>query len=454
MQSSLISKEMQNNLKSLGFNSFTAIQELALPYVLEGKDIIAKAKTGSGKTAAFGIGVIENLDIKRHGVQVLVLTPTRELAQQVSSELRKLARAKANTKILLLSGGHSFGYQLSSLKHEAHIVVGTPGRVLKHLKKGSLKLDKLNTLILDEADRVLDMGFISEVEEIISFTNKGKNTLLFSATFNEEIREISKKFQNSPIEIEAKDSEDKPLIEHYFCDISNKNKQEAIVDLLSHFKPKSTIIFVNTKIEASNLANYLYSLNIDAKAIHGDLEQIDRSDTLMQFANESICVLVATDVAARGLDIKGAELVINYDLPRDIAIYIHRVGRVGRAGAKGVAISLKGKECEICQEIKEHYKNELTLKELSTKKRESGFKLEAKYKTISILGGRKDKLRAGDILGALAKNGGFKGSDIGKIDISDRDSFVAIKQEIADSVYKFLQNAKIKNRKFRVEMLS
>ncbi len=445
-----LSTNMSKNLKDLGFKDLTPIQSKAIPVIIEGKDIIAKAKTGSGKSAAFGVGIVERLDIKRHGVQALILSPTRELAQQLVNELRRVARAKANTKILLLSGGHSLGYQLGSLRHEAHIIVGTPGRVLKHLKKGSLKLEKLDILVFDEADRLLDLGFLDDIREIVTYTNSKRNTLLFSATFSDEIREISKEFQNSPVEIEVSEKEDKPLIFHFFYRCDFGTKFDTILSILHEFKPESTIIFVNQKIVADELSSKLSSAGVDSKAIHGDLEQIDRTDTLMAFSNSSISVLVATDVAARGLDIKDVKLVINYDLPNSKETYIHRIGRVGRAGKEGIATTLITKDSYILDEIEEYlghleYKNSKEIK--------SNFKLKSKYKTLCILGGRKDKLRAGDIVGALTKKGGFNGEDIGNIDIQDRDSYIAIKEEIVDEVYNFLISNRVKNIKFRVEKL-
>ena len=449
-----ISKEMLNNLENLGYKELTPIQNIAIPPILKGKDIIAQAKTGSGKTAAFGIGVIEKITTKENHIQAIILCPTRELAEQVSKEIRLLARAKANCKILLLSGGHSFGYQLRSLKHGAHIIVGTPGRVLKHLKKESLVVDKLKFLVLDEADRLLDMGFIEEIENIINYTPTTRQTLLFSATFSNEIKSISRRFQNSPIEVKAPILHSNEIIKQYFYNTENSNKDEALISLFSYYKPNSAIIFCNTKIKATQIANMLQINSIDALEIHGDMEQIDRRETLIQFANNSIKVLVATDVAARGLDIKSVECVINYDFPLSKESYIHRIGRVGRAGESGIALSLiTQKDNIVIEELKESINNieERNLETINSKNRD--FSIRGDKDTICIYAGRKDKLRAGDILGSIIKSGGFENSVIGKIDINDRYSYIAIDKEVSDKVFNYLQNNRIKNRKFKVEFI-
>lgn len=454
MQIDKLSKEMADNLKKLGYSSFTPIQEMVLPHTLSGKDVIAQAKTGSGKTAAFGIGIIERLKLKEHGVQALIMCPTRELAEQVTQQIRLLARAKSNVKVLLLCGGHSFGYQLSSLKHEAHIIVGTPGRILKHLKKETLKIDKLKTLVLDEADRLLDMGFIEDIEEIISHSPKSRETLLFSATFSDDIKRISNRFQKDPIEIKAPSIHESTAIEQHFYQVESSQKIEATLALLAHYKPASAIIFTNLKAEATRVADELFYKGVDAIEIHGDMEQLDRTQTLIQFANSSATVLVATDVAARGLDIKGVESVVNYDMPRDKESYIHRIGRVGRAGESGLAISLvTQRDRDIIEDIESIDDLQIDTKSLGSLKSVENFTMRGSHKTICIYAGRKDKLRAGDILGALAKDGGFNGKDIGKIDIGDRRSYVAIKKDISKKVLNFLQSAKVKNRKLKVDLV-
>lgn len=440
-----LSKSMHKNLEHLGYTKLTPIQEASIPIILEKKDLIAQAKTGSGKSAAFGIGVVEQINIKRNGVAALILAPTRELAGQITKEMRRIARAKQNCKVLLLSGGESFGYQLSSLKHEAHIVVGTPGRVLKHLKKGSLKIDKLNILVLDEADRVLDMGFIEEISNIISFSPKSRQTLLFSATFSDEVLNISKEFQKSAVKIEIKESEQPRDIKEYFYKASI-DKKDTLLNILGKYKPKSSIIFINQKYLCDEIADFLYQNRIDAVALHGDMEQFDRTQTLIEFANGSATVLVATDVAARGVDIKDVEMVINYDIPNSKEIYTHRIGRTARAGKSGVAVTIfNNTQEQILKDIALEFKEGLSIE------KQEPFSIEAKNKTVCIYGGRKDKLRAGDILGALAKDAKIDPNAIGKIDLGDRFTYVAINNQFIDKAFEYLQNGKIKNMKFRVQ---
>ena len=445
-----LTQDMLNILDTLEYKNMTPIQKAALPHILNGEDVIAEAKTGSGKTAAFGIGLLHNLDVKKFRVQSLVLCPTRELADQVAKELRRLARFKHNIKILMLTGGESFGKQLGSLEHQAHIIVGTPGRVLKHLNKESLSLENLNTLVLDEADRMLDMGFIEEIESVLAFVPAKRQTLLFSATYNDEIRQISKKLQNDAKEIKTTTQEvANEIVEEFYA---SNDKLDTIIKILSNYKPKNVIIFTNTKLEAKELADNLQKNKIDALAIHGDLEQYERNDVLVQFSNGSTPILVATDVAARGLDIKELSMVVNYDLPHTDETYTHRIGRTGRAGAKGIAITLYGQyEAEKVQEYKEDENRKFV--EANALKIEVDFEMKPEFITLVIEGGKKDKLRAGDILGALTGDAGLKGSSIGKIDIYDRQAYVAIESKLISVAEKSLKNGKIKNKKFSVWVL-
>jgi ATP-independent RNA helicase DbpA len=446
-----LSKEMLHNLNEIGYKEMTPIQAEALPYILEGKDVIAQAKTGSGKTAAFGIGVLTKLQVKKFRVQSLVLCPTRELADQVAKELRLLARATHNVKILTLCGGAAFGPQLGSLRHGAHIIVGTPGRILKHLKKETLSLEDLEMLVLDEADRMLDMGFSEEINEVLSFTKKRKQTLLFSATYTDEIMDISKNLQHEAISVKTTSTEVANNITERFYEVQTHQKIDAIINILSNFKPENVIIFTNTKIDAKELAENLRKKKIDALAIHGDLEQYERNDVLVQFANRSCPVLIATDVAARGLDIKEMSMVINYDLPHGDETYTHRIGRTGRAGQDGLAFTLFSEyEADKAYE----YKNETRLfEDASELKTVNGFEMKPQYITLVIEGGKKDKVRAGDVLGALTGDAGLQGSSIGKIDIYERQSYVAIEAKLIDEAHKQLKNGKIKGKKFSVWVL-
>jgi len=445
-----LTKEMLQTIDSLGYNKMTPIQAEALPLILEGDDVIAEAKTGSGKTAAFGIGLLSRLDVKKFRVQSLILCPTRELVDQITKELRRLARFQHNIKILMLTGGESFGKQLGSLTHQAHIIVGTPGRVLKHLKKESLVLSNLRTLVLDEADRMLDMGFIEEIEKVLSFVPKERQTLLFSATYNNEILAISKKIQKNAINVKTTEKEVQNRINQEFYETNDK--VGTLIKIFANYKPQNVIVFTNTKLKAKELAESLVQNKIDALAIHGDLEQYERNDVLVQFANKSCPVLIATDVAARGLDIKELGMVVNYDLPHTKDTYIHRIGRTGRAGAEGIAITLYlDREIHKIQEYKEDISKKFL--DISTLERKQGFEMQPQYVTLVIEGGKKDKIRAGDILGALTGDVGLQSSNIGKIDIYDRQSYVAIENLLVDEAYKKLKKGKIKNKTFSIWIL-
>jgi ATP-independent RNA helicase DbpA len=445
-----LSSAMVHNLEAIGYTQMTPIQEQSLPHILQNKDVLAKAQTGSGKTAAFGIGLLHKLNVKKFRVQSLVLCPTRELADQVAKELRVIAKFQHNIKILMLTGGESFGKQLGSLAHQAHIVVGTPGRVLKHLNKGSLQLNDLEVLVLDEADRMLDMGFIEEVESILAFMPPKKQRLLFSATYEDEILKISQKIQNNPVKVEVTPTQTLSEIEELF--LLTNHKEQSLLDVMCHYDVANIIVFCNTKIKTQEIAEFLQKNQIDALALHGDLEQYERNDVLVQFANGSCRVLVATDVAARGLDIKALSMVINYDLPNTQEIYTHRIGRTARAGAKGIAISLyEEHEKEVVQEYTQ--REGVCFVDEQSFELKDGFSMKPDFITLVIEGGKKDKLRAGDILGALTATQALIGDDIGKIDLYDRQAYVAIKANKIDQAHKLLQNSKIKAKKFSAWIL-
>ena len=444
-----LTKEMTTNLDSIGYTEMTPVQADTLPLILEGKDVIAQAKTGSGKTAAFGIGLLSKLQVKKFRVQSLILCPTRELADQVAKELRMIAKFAHNIKILTLCGGAAFGPQLGSLRHGAHIIVGTPGRILKHLKKETLSLENLETLVFDEADRMLDMGFIEEIDEVLQFAPKERQTLLFSATYTDEITAISNRVQRDAISVKTVSTEISNKIDERFYEAGDK--LDTLVKVFSTFKPDNIIVFTNTKIAAKELAESLAKNKIDALAIHGDLEQYERNDVLVQFANKSCPVLIATDVAARGLDIKELSMVVNYDVPHTLETYTHRIGRTGRAGQEGIAITLYS-EYE-SDNAMEYQNGTRKFEDESSLKKQAGFEMKPQFVTLVIEGGKKDKVRAGDLLGALTGDAGLKGSSIGKIDIYDRQSYVAIERKLIDEAHKKLSNGKIKGKKFSVWIL-
>jgi len=450
-----LSKAQLSNLSSLGYHTMTPIQAQSLPAILQGKDVIAKAKTGSGKTAAFGLGLLNKLNPRFFGVQVLVLCPTRELADQVGKEIRRLARATSNIKLVLLCGGKPIGPQVGSLAHGAHIVVGTPGRIQDHLRKSTLKLDGLTTLILDEADRMLDMGFIDVMQDIIDQTPSSRQTLLFSATYPDTIQQISRRFQKKPLMVTVESGHQPSVIEQLFYEIKKHERNDSLLALFEHYKPDSTVVFCHTKKQCDEVAVWLRSHDIEALAIHGDLEQRERDQVLVRFANNSCSVLVATDVASRGLDIKSLQAVINYELPRDPDTYVHRIGRTGRAGEKGVALSLftEAEQTRV-KAIASYQKKPSIIDVTESLDRDSSFKLQPRMVTIQLDSGRKDKLRPGDILGALTGEAGLIGSQIGKIDIFDMSSYVAIERTALRQAMNYLSEGRVKGRSIRARKVS
>ena len=443
------------NLDSLGYKTMTPIQAQGLPHVLKGEDIIAKAKTGSGKTAVFGIGLLNQINSRFFGVQALVLCPTRELADQVGKEIRKLARSTPNIKLVSLCGGKPFAPQAASLKYGAHIVVGTPGRIQDHLQRATLKLDGLTTLVLDEADRMLDMGFFDAIDEIISQTPDARQTLLFSATYPDTIRKMSSSIQRNPVTITVESEHQDSVIEQLFYEVKRHQRDITLLALFEHYRPESTLVFCHTKKQCDEVAEYLCEHQIEALAIHGDLEQRERDEVLVRFSNNSCSVLVATDVAARGLDIKSLQVVINYELPRDPEIYVHRIGRTGRAGETGVALSIFTQSEQVRVKAIETYQNKPCISNVpASLNRDRNYTLRPSMITIQIDAGRKSKLRPGDILGALTGEGGLNGSHIGKIDIFDRFSYVAVEHGVFRQVLNYLASGKVKGRNIRARKIT
>jgi len=449
-----LSAAMLANLEALGYTAMTPIQAQSLPIMLKRRDLIAQAKTGSGKTAAFGIALLDPINPRYFGCQALVLCPTRELADQVAKELRRLARAADNIKILTLCGGVSIGPQIASLEHGAHVIVGTPGRVQEHLKKGTLKLDGLNTLVLDEADRMLDMGFYDAIAEIIGQTPARRQTLLFSATYPAGIKQLSATFMRDPQQVRVEALHDDTQIEQRFYEIDPQQRMTAVVRVLSAFRPQSCVAFCFTKQQCQELVEQLTSKGISAAALNGDLEQRDRDQVLAMFANRSLSVLVATDVAARGLDVEALDLVINVELARDPEIHVHRIGRTGRAGKQGLAVSLVAPaEAHRAQAIENLQQAPLNWQPLDALESQSGEPLQPPMVTLCIAAGRKDKLRPGDILGALTGDAGIPGSQVGKIAIFDFQAFVAVERTVARQALKRLNDGKIKGRSLKVRQL-
>jgi ATP-independent RNA helicase DbpA len=453
--STSLSPALVNNLSTLGYEQMTPIQAQSLPAILAGKDVIAQGKTGSGKTAAFGLGLLHNLNVKRFRVQALVLCPTRELADQVAKEIRKLARAIHNIKVLTLCGGTPLGPQIGSLEHGAHIIVGTPGRIEDHLNKGRLRIDELNTLVLDEADRMLEMGFESALELIFSLCPRKRQNLLFSATFPAQIKPITEHIMSNPVLVKVESSPDKSTITQHFYQLENNDQRnEAVQRILMANQPESAVIFCNTKIETQALAQKLSALGYSCLPLHGDLEQRDRDQTLVCFANQSIRVLVATDVAARGLDVDSVDTVINYQLARDPEIHLHRIGRTGRAGNKGMAHSIiTHQDAHKIIKLEEYLAHDITLEDLPAIAVLNNAIGQSAMVTLLIDGGKKQKVRPGDILGALTANKTISGKSIGKIQIFDNRAYVAVEPQIANIAEKTIANGKLKGRNFRVRIL-
>jgi len=449
-----LSSELLANIASLDYRQMTPIQAQTLPIILQGKDVLAQAKTGSGKTAAFGIGLLHKINIGIAQTQALILCPTRELAEQVSSEIRRLARSSANTRVVSLCGGKPLGPQVASLEHNPHIVVGTPGRLLKHIEKRSLNLSSLKTLVLDEADRMLDMGFYEEMMNIIDQTPKHRQTLLFSATYPDAIKDISDQIQINPQEIRVESQHDNTVIKQVFYEIEKGERCKTLVALLQHYRPEASLIFCNRKQQCQELAEQLWQQGFHALALHGDLEQQERDQVVLQFAHKSTSIVVATDVAARGLDIKDLPAVINYELSPDPDTHVHRIGRTGRAGKNGIALSLfMPSELPKLRAIESNQNESLRIEKSSSLKTRAYVKLIPPMVTLSIGGGRKEKIRAGDILGALTANKQLPGNQIGKISIGENISYVAVERPQYKQALKILTEDKIKGRKFKVRKL-
>jgi len=442
------------NLTQLGYIEMTPIQAAALPAALAGHDLLAQAKTGSGKTAAFALAMLDKLNPRHFGIQALVLCPTRELAEQVAVETRRLARAEENIKVLTVVGGVPVRNQLASLEHGAHVIVGTPGRVLDLLERGALDLSGLKTLVLDEADRMLDMGFVDDIKAVALACPKTRQTLLFSATYPEGIAKLSQQFMRNPQQVKVESRHSAAQIRQLWVEVREDQRLHAVGRLLRHFQPASTLAFCNTRQQCRDLVDVLSAEGIQAIALHGDLEQRDRDQVLIQFSNRSCSVLVATDVAARGLDIAQLECVINVDVTYEPEVHIHRIGRTGRAGAEGLALNLAAMDemarvaqIELIQGTQTKW---LRLEELDAG---SDKPLVAPMVTLQILGGRKEKIRPGDVLGALTKDLGFAGAQIGKINVTDMSTYVAVERAIADQAVARLNAGMVKGKRVRVRRI-
>ena len=469
---------MLANLATLGYATMTPIQAASLPVALAGQDVIAQAQTGSGKTAAFGLVLLANLQLGRAAytapgeapdsdprapgteaysslvVQSLVLCPTRELAEQVTTELRRLARAHDNIKIVTLCGGVPLRGQLASLGHGAHIVVGTPGRVMDHLDRGSLNLDALNTLVLDEADRMLDMGFVDDMVKVAAQCPPKRQTLMFSATYPEGVAKLAARFMRNPTTVKLAALHTSNQIEQRWYEVTDGNRLHTVGSLLAHFRPESTLAFCNTKAQCRDLVDVLRAEGHSALALFGELEQRERDQVLVRFANRSCSVLVATDVAARGLDIAALACVINVDVTPDAEVHIHRIGRTGRAGETGLALNLASlDEMGYVGKIEVLQKQETSWSPRAELTPTGKGPLLPPMATIHIQGGRKEKIRPGDVLGALTADLGYTREQVGKINVNEWSTYVAVDSAIAHQVASRLSAGRIKGKSVKARVL-
>lgn len=448
--------DLLHNLTSLGYEEMTEIQAQSLPHILQGKDLIGQGKTGSGKTAAFGLGLLNKLNVKKFRIQTVVLCPTRELADQVAKELRKLARTIHNIKILTLCGGVPFGPQVDSLEHGAHIIVGTPGRIEDHLGRNTLTLNDVDTLVLDEADRMLEMGFQASLDNIISQIPSDRQTLLFSATYPKQIQAIANKIMRTPEMVAAESEHTSQTIAQHFFQVDNDVERiDAIRLLLLANKPETSIVFCNTKREVQVVADALNNFGFSAVSLHGDLEQRDRDQTLVRFSNNSASIMVATDVAARGLDIANLDAVFNYQIAHDSEVHIHRIGRTGRAGSKGIACTLFSDKESYKVGLLEDYLNRSIEGELLPDASVlNNTPIKPKMTTIQLDAGKKQKIRPGDILGALTGENGIEGNQVGKIQLGATWAYVAVEQSVVNKALRKLSQDKLKGKNVRTRQIT
>ena len=443
----------------LGFLKMTPIQAQTVPVLLEGKDLVGQSRTGSGKTAAFGLPILERLDLQTREIQALILCPTRELSAQVAREIRRLGRRHAGLTVLVLAGGEAPGRPKSALEKGAHIVVGTPGRVLDHLRRRSLRVHRVGTVVLDEADRMLDMGFQEDMEKILKALPDARQTVFFSATYPSSIADLCQKHQKDPIFVKVEaEPEQAAEIRQLVITAETEAKIGALRWVLATYPHESALVFANLKVTVAEIAKVLTDAGVSAESLHGDLEQYDRDRVMAKFRNASTRVLVATDVAARGIDIADLDLVVNFDLPSQPDVYVHRVGRTGRAGKVGLAVSLRtSREDGKVSAIEQFTGQKLTVTERETVPRgekaaiAKTLERDAKMATLRISGGRKEKVRPGDILGALTgEAGGLNASDVGKIEIHDHFSYVAVSKSVSRDAQRSLSEGRIKGRKFQI----
>ena len=516
-----LSEEIQKAVRYMGFEEASPIQAKAIPAMISGIDLIGQAQTGTGKTAAFGIPILEKVDPKLKKLQAIVLCPTRELAIQVADEIRNLSRYMHGIKVLPIYGGQDIVKQIRSLKSGTQIVIGTPGRVMDHMRRKTMKLDFVHTVVLDEADEMLNMGFREDIEFVLSGVPEERQTVLFSATMPKPIMEITKKFQNNAKVIKVTKKElTVPNIEQYYYDVKPKKKEEVLSRLLDIYSPRLSVVFCNTKKQVDLLVNALLGRGYFAAGLHGDMKQEQRDRVMQGFRTGKTEILVATDVAARGIDVDEVEAVFNYDLPQDDEYYVHRIGRTGRAGREGRAFSfVSGKEVYKLKEIQRYCKTKIYAQKVPSLNDVANTKMEnilddvervieqedldmminaieervnnSEFTAMDMAAaflkiccgmtednknteendwefgdtgagedgmvrlfiniGKKQRVRPGDILGAIAGESGMDGKLIGTIDMYDKYTFVEVPREYAREVLNGMKNVKIKGKTVAVE---
>ena len=516
-----LSEEIQKAVRYMGFEEASPIQAKAIPAMISGIDLIGQAQTGTGKTAAFGIPILEKVDPKLKKLQAIVLCPTRELAIQVADEIRNLSRYMHGIKVLPIYGGQDIVKQIRSLKSGTQIIIGTPGRVMDHMRRKTMKLDFVHTVVLDEADEMLNMGFREDIEFVLSGVPEERQTVLFSATMPKPIMEITKKFQNNAKVIKVTKKElTVPNIEQYYYDVKPKKKEEVLSRLLDIYSPRLSVVFCNTKKQVDLLVNALLGRGYFAAGLHGDMKQEQRDRVMQGFRTGKTEILVATDVAARGIDVDEVEAVFNYDLPQDDEYYVHRIGRTGRAGREGRAFSfVSGKEVYKLKEIQRYCKTKIYAQKVPSLNDVANTKMEnilddvervieqedldmminaieervnnSEFTAMDMAAaflkiccgmtednknteendwefgdtgagedglvrlfiniGKKQRVRPGDILGAIAGESGMDGKLIGTIDMYYKYTFVEVPREYAREVLNAMKNVKIKGKTVAVE---
>jgi len=443
----LLDAPFRETLVQLGFVTPTPIQAAALPVVLAGKDLIGQAATGSGKTAVFALSLLARLNPRFFGVQALVLCPTRELADQVAIEVRRLGRSVANLKVVTLCGGVPVKGQLDSLAHGAHVVVGTPGRVLDHLRRTSLTLDGLRTLVLDEADRMLEMGFSDDMAAVARECPLDRQTLLFSATYPPEIAEVAAPFLTDPVTIDVTAHTPETAIRQEFFETTREAKAGLLAAVLAHYRPESTLVFVNTKAAGREVTASLQKLGFSARDLSGDLEQRDRDEVMALFVGRCLSVVVATDVASRGLDVAKLDAVINFDVSPDPEVHVHRIGRTGRAGESGLAVSLVSPhEVALVRRVEDLTRQVPTWSSTETLTPHAGGLPVPPRTMLKFLDGKKDKIRPGDVLGALTTGLGLSREQVGTIKVTEWGTWVAVDRQVVDLVVGGLATTPVKGK--------